>query len=145
MTFRLIASCCLAAGALLLGACASRGSAPAQAAALPAPSGGFISSEEAHQLVEQQGGALIDVRTPEEFAQGHVEGARNIPVQEIANRLTDVGDPEKPVVLYCRSGRRAAKAQEILEQAGFKKVANLGGMSAWYGAAPPPPDSSHGK
>jgi len=90
----------------------------------------FIESDQAHALVTD-GAALIDVRSPEEFASGHIEGARNIPVGEIGARASEVGDKEAPVVVYCRSGMRSAQAKSTLVAAGFTQVHNLGGMSRW--------------
>jgi rhodanese-related sulfurtransferase len=77
------------------------------------------------------GAALIDVRTPGEFAAGHIDGARNIPVNEIRARAAEVGPRETPVVVYCASGSRSAAAAMMLRGAGFSKVVNLGPMSAW--------------
>lgn len=85
---------------------------------------------EAKKLVAE-GAALIDVRTPGEYAAGHLDGAKNIPVQEIGARLKEVGRKEKPVVVYCASGMRSATAAGLLRRAGFAKVVNLGPMSAW--------------
>lgn len=91
----------------------------------------------AKQLVE--GGALLlDVRTPEEFAEGHVEGAINIDHTEVAGRLDEIrslvgGDVHKPVVVYCKSGRRAGLVKQQLLDAGFDRVTNLGGLTDWPG------------
>ena len=87
-------------------------------------------SSEARRLVAA-GAALIDVRTPEEFATGHISGARNIPVDELSGRLAEVGQRSRPVVVYCSAGVRSARAAQILTAAGFKRVCNLGPMSAW--------------
>jgi phage shock protein E len=87
-------------------------------------------SQKAHQMVSA-GAALIDVRTPAEYAAGHIEGARNIPVQELAQRLSEVGPKETPVVLYCKSGARSEMAAQMLRQAGWREVFNLGGMTDW--------------
>lgn len=59
---------------------------------------------------------LIDVRTPEEFAGGHIEGAVNIPVEALASRLSKIPDGQ-PVIVYCRSGSRSATASRILADA----------------------------
>ena len=89
-----------------------------------------IQGPEARKLVA--GGArLLDVRSPGEYAGGHLPGAVNIPVQEIERRLADVGPRDGELVLYCRSGSRSARAAEILRQHGFTKVHNLGPMLAW--------------
>lgn len=87
-------------------------------------------SEQAHELVEA-GALLLDVRTPEEFAGGHLPGAINIPVQELPQRLGEVGSAPKGVVVYCAAGGRSASAAEILKRAGVTQVLNLGPMSAW--------------
>ncbi|RKH50157.1 rhodanese-like domain-containing protein [Corallococcus interemptor] len=85
---------------------------------------------EAHQRVEA-GATLVDVRTPEEFAAGHLPGAMNIPVDELPQRLAELGSPRKPVVIYCRSGARSSRAEALLKERGFQDVFNLGPMSAW--------------
>lgn len=90
-----------------------------------------ITSEEAHQLVKQ-GAFLLDVRTVEEFSSAHIEGAVNIPVQELEAKLQSLpSKKDAPIVLYCRSGRRSAMAKEMLEKAGYTKVSDLGAMSNW--------------
>lgn len=73
---------------------------------------------------------LIDVRTPEEFASGHIPGAVNISVDELAQRLNEIPQ-DKPVVLYCRSGNRSNQAAQILERAGYTQIYDLGGIITW--------------
>lgn len=87
-------------------------------------------SEQAHRWVDD-GALLLDVRTPEEFAAGHVEGAVNIPVQNLAERMAEVGPQDRPVVVYCRSGARSARATAMLKEAGYQQLLDLGPMSAW--------------
>lgn len=82
----------------------------------------------ARQLVAD-GALLVDVRTPGEFAAGHVEGARNVPVDQIA--AADVGPKDGAVVVYCRSGGRSAAARATLEKRGYTRVYDLGAMSNW--------------
>lgn len=77
-----------------------------------------------------QGAFLLDVRTPEEFAEGHLPGAELIPVQSLAARLGEV-PKDRPVVVYCRSGKRSAQAAAILRDAGRTDVIDLGAMSNW--------------
>ncbi|MBI2377563.1 MAG: rhodanese-like domain-containing protein [Deltaproteobacteria bacterium] len=91
---------------------------------------GGISGPEARKIVEG-GGTLVDVRSPSEFASGHLPGARNIPVDELDKRVDELGAKETPVVVYCRSGARSAQAASILARAGFTSVSNLGAMSRW--------------
>jgi len=79
---------------------------------------------------------LIDVRTPEEFASGHIAGAINIPVEEIGARLDEI-PRDVPVVLYCRSGNRSAQAARILDGGGFEQVYDLGGIIDWVAAGYP--------
>ena len=73
---------------------------------------------------------LIDVRTPEEFASGHIEGAVNIPVDALAGRLSEVPTGQ-PVVVYCRTGNRSATASKILADAGYTSIYDLGGLQGW--------------
>lgn len=74
------------------------------------------------------GAKLVDVRTPEEFGAGHLQSAVNIPVDELATRLADVGPKDAAVVVYCRSGSRSARAKQILSDAGFSRVLDLGSI-----------------
>ncbi len=72
---------------------------------------------------------VIDVRTPDEYAQGHVDGALNLPHDSIAAHIAAaVPDKATPVILYCRSGRRSAMALEALKDAGYTQVENYGGL-----------------
>ena len=89
----------------------------------------------AHRLVEE-GALLLDVRTPQEYAQGHIEGAVNIPHDQVADEIEQIaeltgGDEGKAIVVYCRSGRRSGLAKETLAEHGYGRVSNLGGMSNW--------------
>jgi phage shock protein E len=68
---------------------------------------------------------LVDVRTPEEFAEGSVAGAVNIPLSEVANRIADFKG-KKQMVVFCRSGSRSSQAIEILEKNGIVNVINGG-------------------
>ncbi len=70
------------------------------------------------------------MRTPEEFQGGSIEGATNIPVGELAGRLGEL-ESGIPVIVYCRSGGRSARAAETLTAASFEHVYDLGGMSNW--------------
>jgi rhodanese-related sulfurtransferase len=76
---------------------------------------------------------LLDVRTPEEFAQGHVPGATHVPLQELESRLGELTTyKQRGVVAYCEVGGRAAKAAELLRANGFANVRLLdGSMRRW--------------
>jgi rhodanese-related sulfurtransferase len=77
---------------------------------------------------------ILDVRTKEEFATGHLANARLIPWTDadFAERAAKELDPSKPLLVYCRSGARSAKASTALSKLGFKSIRNLdGGITAW--------------
>lgn len=94
---------------------------------------GKVAPAKARELVER-GALLLDVRTPGEFAGGHIAGARNVPLQELGARVGELGDRDRPVVLYCASGMRSASAASALKRAGFKHVFDLGAMGRWPAA-----------
>lgn len=75
------------------------------------------------------GARIIDVRTPEEFADGAYPKAKNIPLAALYARLDELAPKDKPVVLYCASGARSAQAARLLKQEGFTDVVNAGGLS----------------
>ena len=79
---------------------------------------------------------IIDVRTEDEFLAGHVPGARLIPHTRMADYAkTLAGMKDEPIVLYCKSGKRAGMAAETLEKAGFSKIEILdGSFQAWQAA-----------
>jgi adenylyltransferase/sulfurtransferase len=74
---------------------------------------------------------VVDVREKHEFAAGHIEGSKLIPLPELPQRMIDI-PADRDVVLYCQSGSRSARAQQMLHDAGFTRVRNLsGGYAAW--------------
>jgi phage shock protein E len=77
-----------------------------------------------------RGAILLDVRTREEFHDEHLPGALNIPLQELAARLSELARA-RAVVVYCRSGKRSAAAARLLEQNGFAHVHDMGAMLEW--------------
>jgi rhodanese-related sulfurtransferase len=88
-------------------------------------------------LAKDKGLQLVDVRTEGEFGGGHLAGAKNIPLDQIAGRLGDLSK-EKPLVVYCRSGQRSAMALNKLRSAGFGQAKHMeGGIMAWRGAGLP--------
>lgn len=99
-----------------------------------APSGAIAPTQLQERIAHKDKSLVVlDVRTPEEFAAGHIAGARNIPHDQLPNRIAELmGDKDKDIVVYCRSGRRSAIAQEALESQGFKRVKHLeGDMLKW--------------
>lgn len=75
---------------------------------------------------------LLDVRTPEEFATGHIPTAENLPVDQIRSDTTPWAK-DSMIIVYCASGARAAIAEERLIGLGFTNVANFGGIGRWRG------------
>jgi rhodanese-related sulfurtransferase len=76
---------------------------------------------------------VLDVRTPEEFAGGHIPGAVNIPHDQLSTRMGELGaSPDAEIVVHCQSGRRAGMAEDVLHEAGYTNVVDLDGhMQAW--------------
>ncbi|HNY30285.1 MAG TPA: FAD-dependent oxidoreductase, partial [Fibrobacteria bacterium] len=92
-------------------------SAP-QAAAAPVP-----------EPVKVAGPLIVDVRTPGEFATGAYPGAVNIPLDELPDRLSELGRHDREIILYCASGGRSGYATRMLAQSGFTNLTNAGGLS----------------
>jgi len=115
--------------AITLGAAACSRSAPPQP---PSPSAIVTEPAKARTWIAA-GAAVIDVRTADEYARGHLPNAVNIPVQELPSQLAEVdrlvaGDKARPIVVYCAAGGRAAKAKRALDAAGYAQVVNGGGL-----------------
>lgn len=89
-----------------------------------------IPGAEARRRIEE-GALLLDVRTPTEFSGGHLPGAVNVPVGELARRLGEV-PKDRPVIAYCQSGMRSSSAVRLLRARGYEAW-NLGPMSAYEG------------
>ncbi len=127
---------CVLLGAGMLLPVRAADPAPAAAADLP-----LISQEELLKRAASKDPELVvlDVRTPAEFAAGHVPGAKNISHDQLATRLDELSAlRERQVVLYCRSGRRTMLAADTLRQAGFTKLLHLqGDYLAWEAAQRP--------
>ena len=71
---------------------------------------------------------IIDVRTPEEFTEGHFPNAINIPLDQVAQRIEEFRKMKKPIIAYCRSGNRSGVAVSILKQHGIAEAINGGGL-----------------
>jgi len=85
------------------------------------------------QKAIQAGAQLIDVRTADEYAGGHIPGAVNIPIDVLPNSLGSI-DKAKPVAVYCATGARSLNAKQFLAAQGYPNVANLQrGIAAWDG------------
>ena len=82
---------------------------------------------------ETEGAVLLDVRTPEEVADGRIPGSINIPLQRLDDVEDAVEDLDTPLFVYCQSGMRSRKAAVRLEQMGYTNVTDLGGIMAYQG------------
>ena len=89
-----------------------------------------VSGSDARSLVAD-GALLVDVRSEGEHAGGAIEGSINIPIQELAGRMDELGDKNREIVVYCQSGGRSAMAKRLLESNGFSKVHDMGGIGRW--------------
>lgn len=132
--------------AMLIAACGGGSSeaTDAQADAQAQPATSQDAAEPGVRLVSAADGAaiqadppadlvILDVRTPEEFAEGHLDGATMLDFYEpdFADRLAEL-DPDKSYLLYCRSGNRSGQTAALMEQLGFRDVADVdGGILAW--------------
>ncbi len=94
-----------------------------------------ISAVELHKRRESGAApVVIDVRTPDEYASGHIPGAVNVPFDQVAQRIAEIDAPHG-VALYCMVGPRARKGESALLAAGYEKIFHLeGGLAAWQAA-----------
>ena len=113
--------------ALLLAGCGARTEA--------APDYRQITMAEAVEILETESGhILLDVRTPEEFASGHIPGAVNIPNESIGTQqIPELPDKAQRILVYCRSGNRSKQASEKLAALGYTNVIEFGGINSWPG------------
>ena len=104
-----------------------------------APRGRRATALQVTQLINRGKTAVVDVRTAEEFAGGHLRDAKNIPLADLSGRIGELDKTKaKTVVLVCQSGARSDKAVRQLAAAGFEDVWSLdGGIAAWQAAGLP--------
>jgi phage shock protein E len=126
---------CLVVGLPAISGCA-RGSEAAERQLADGSTDGLPDGDPvlAKRLVAE-GALLLDVRTPAEFASRHLDGAKNVPVDALADGVDEiaalVADENTPIVVYCRSGARSARAKKHLVAAGYRQVTNLGSIDDW--------------
>ena len=100
--------------------------------------GPWVSTAQATHLINREDALVIDVREPGEFGAGHILGARNVPVARMDGSGELAKRKDKPLIVYCDGGERAAKAAGALRKLGFSRVVNLsGGLPAWQQAGLP--------
>ncbi|MBI4934578.1 MAG: rhodanese-like domain-containing protein [Actinobacteria bacterium] len=141
MERRLISSCLLAA-ALVLGASACGDDSSSESVTLPTANEALskVTPQHGQELIQQLGAELtvIDVRTAEEYASGHLEGAVNYDIEGGQfSALIEPLDRAKPYMVYCHSGRRSGIAADAMVAAGFTQVYDLGGIADWMAAGLP--------
>ena len=83
---------------------------------------GIKSREELVKEAVAEGAVIVDVRTPQEYKEGHISNSLNIPVQQIEARASTLKKKNKTVILCCKSGGRASRAKSILQKNGIKAV-----------------------
>ena len=76
---------------------------------------------------------LLDVRTPDEYRQGHIPGSKNVPLQSISKVADMIDNKSTPIFVHCLSGARSRQAAAVLKQMGYNNVKNIGGISAYAG------------
>ena len=120
----------LLTGLLFTLTAAGCGAAPAEA-----PAYRQISMSEAKTLMENESDfLLLDVRTPQEFADGHIPGAVNLPNETIGSEKPELlPDQEQLILIYCRSGNRSKQASEKLAALGYTNIMEFGGINTWNG------------
>jgi rhodanese-related sulfurtransferase len=121
-------------GATLVAGCSPAKSAQSQpTAAAPAPRQMInITAEELQKRLQAgEKPLIIDVREPDEFAAGHIQGARLAPLGRVEKEIADVPTSQE-IILVCHSGNRSAQAYQVLAGVGYKHLKNMeGGMTAW--------------
>lgn len=92
-----------------------------------------ISAEEAKSIIDSvMPHYLIDVREADEYTEGHIHGAKSLPLSTLETScMTELANKKIPLLVHCQSGNRAAKAAIILNQLGYQDVRDFGGISDW--------------
>ncbi|MBE9561147.1 MAG: rhodanese-like domain-containing protein [Proteobacteria bacterium] len=102
--------------------------------------GSYLSPSKAIRLMNNNNDILIlDIRTEADYKSGHINGAKNVPLNSFATSINSLsGNKNEPVLLYCNSGNTVTRAIKMLKKAGFEQVNNLeGGIAAWKEANMP--------
>jgi len=80
-----------------------------------------------------EGAILVDVRTPQEYREGHIPGSKNVPLQQLDKISAVTDNKDAPMFVYCYSGARSRQATAILQHMGYANVNNIGGIAAYQG------------
>ena len=79
------------------------------------------------------GAVLLDVRSPQEYQEGHIPGSKNVPLQRLEDVSESVPDPDTPLFVYCYSGGRSGQAVSMLGGMGYSNARNIGGIASYSG------------
>ena len=79
------------------------------------------------------GAVLLDVRTPQEYREGHIPGSKNMPLRQLDKISSVVDNKDIPLFVYCYSGGRSRQATSILQHMGYTNIQNIGGITAYSG------------
>lgn len=97
----------------------------------------FFKQPDIHQGIaryqETPGGILLDVRTEQEYREGHIPGSKNVPLQQLDKMDTFTENKDIPLFVYCYSGSRSRQAVSALQRMGYSHVQNIGGIAAYRG------------
>ena len=122
-------------GAFALAACSNAPSEPKDASMNETSSAyAKITADEAKTMMNSGSPTIIDVRTPQEYAEAHVPGAVNIPVESIGtDKPSELTDANAELIVYCRTGVRSKQASDKLVELGYQHVNDMGGIVDWNG------------
>ena len=85
------------------------------------------------EYAEKENAVLLDVRTPQEYREGHIPGSKNVPLQTLDMVRSVVENKDAELFVYCYSGARSRQATVMLQHMGYTKVQNLGGIATYQG------------
>ena len=85
------------------------------------------------EYAETENAVLLDVRTPQEYGEGHIPGSKNVPLQTLDKVRSVVENKDAELFVYCYSGARSKQATVVLGQMGYTNVRNIGGIAAYQG------------
>ena len=85
------------------------------------------------EYAEKENAVLLDVRTPQEYREGHIPGSKNVPLQTLDKVRSVVENKDAELFVYCYSGARSRQAMATLQHMGYTNVQNIGGIAAYHG------------
>ena len=85
------------------------------------------------EYAEKENAVLLDVRTPQEYREGHIPGSKNVPLQTIDKVTSITKNKDTALFVYCYSGARSRQATAMLQHMGYTNVQNIGGIAAYHG------------